>query len=287
MVDKKDNRKRCESHMKSKINSIIIHIIMISLALIWIYPYAWLFISSVKPADQIYDNFIPTKFTLEHYKFILNSAEKMDRPFIRGFFNSLFVSLTVTLIVIFTSALISYALTKLQFKGRKQIINFIIFQMVFPSFMFTIPMYILIRNLGLVDTYTSLIVPSMISGWGIFMMQQSFKTTPNDYIEAAKLDGAKDLWIIFKVMMPLNKSAISIVGLFTFIGIWDNFMWPLIVMKDYNKMPLSVLLASFNTQYGAYLGPVLAGSVIQTLPMVIIFILFRKYYLEGISISLK
>lgn len=273
--------------MKSKINSFIIHFVMIFLAFVWVYPYFWLFISSVKPSDQIYNNFIPTKFTLEHYQFIFNSADKMDRPFIRAFFNSIFVSFTVTFLVVITSALVSYALAKLEFKGRKKIIDFIIFQMVFPAFMFTIPMYILIRNLNLVDTYTALIVPSMISGWGIFMMQQSFKTTPNDFIEAAKLDGAGDLWIIFRIMLPLNKSAVSIVSLFTFIGIWDNFMWPLIVIRNYNKMPLSVLLASFNTQYGAYVGPILAGSVIQTLPMLIIFIAFRKYYLEGISITLK
>nr|WP_206076304.1 ABC transporter permease subunit [Marinitoga lauensis] len=119
------------------------------------------------------------------------------------------------------------------------------------------------------------------------MITQSYKGTPNDYIEAAKMDGATDLWIIFKIMIPLNKSAISIVSLFTFIGIWDNFMWPLIVMKDYNKMPLSVLLASFNHEYGAYIGPILAGSVIQTIPMVILFLIFRKYFLQGISITLK
>ena len=126
-----------------------------------------------------------------------------------------------------------------------------------------------------------------MSGWGIFMMSQSFKGTPNDYIEAAKIDGAGDLWIIFKLMAPLNKSIISIVAIFTFTGIWDNFMWPLIIMQDFNKMPLSVLLATFSKQYGIYVGPVLAGSVIQTIPMLLLFIIFRKYFLEGMSLSLK
>jgi multiple sugar transport system permease protein len=101
------------------------------------------------------------------------------------------------------------------------------------------------------------------------------------------MDGANDLWIITKVLVPLASSTVSIVGLFTFIGIWDNFMWPLIVVSDYTKMPLSVLLASFNMQYGSYLGPVLAGSVLQTMPMVVIFLVFRKYFLQGISMSLK
>jgi multiple sugar transport system permease protein len=139
----------------------------------------------------------------------------------------------------------------------------------------------------LLNSLAALIVPFIMSGWGIFMMTQSFRGTPNDYIEAAKIDGAGDLFIIFRIMLPLNNSVMAIVGLFTFIGVWDNFMWPLIVIQDYYKMPLSVLLASFNHEYGAYIGPVMAGSVIQTLPMVLIFIIFRKAFLQGISMSLK
>jgi len=159
--------------------------------------------------------------------------------------------------------------------------------MIFPGFLFIVPLYVLIRNLGLIDTRTALILPSLVSAWGIFMFTQSFRAIPNEYLEAARMDGANDLWIITRVLVPLASSTVSIVGLFTFIGIWDNFMWPLIVVSDYTKMPLSVLLASFNMQYGSYLGPVLAGSVLQTMPMVVIFLVFRKYFLQGISMSLK
>lgn len=260
---------------------------MFFLSLIWFYPYAWLFLASVKPSAEIYTRFLPTKFTLDHFKFILESAERMNRPFIRAFFISLFASVTVTVCVIITSAIISFALSKYRFKARDGIFNFIIFQMVFPGFMFTIPLYILMRNMHLLNSLAALIVPFIMSGWGIFMMTQSFRGTPNDYIEAAKIDGASDLFIIFRIMLPLNNSVMAIVGLFTFIGVWDNFMWPLIVIQDYYKMPLSVLLASFNHEYGAYIGPVMAGSVIQTLPMVLIFIIFRKAFLQGISMSLK
>ncbi|MGB4457711.1 MAG: carbohydrate ABC transporter permease, partial [Defluviitoga tunisiensis] len=266
-----------------KTGSVILHIVMFGLALIWLYPYIWLFLASVKPSAEIYTRFWPTKFTLEHFRFILESAERMNRPFVRAFFNSLFVSVTVTLCVLISSAIIAFALSKYKFKAREGIFNFIIFQMVFPGFMFTIPMYILIRNLNLLNSYGALILPSIMSGWGIFMLTQSFKGTPNDYIEAAKMDGASDFFVIFRIMVPLNNSAMAIVGLFTFIGIWDNFMWPLIVIQDYNKMPLSVLLATFNHEYGAYVGPIMAGSVIQTIPMVLIFIIFRKAFLQGIS----
>ncbi|PNR96402.1 carbohydrate ABC transporter permease [Petrotoga olearia] len=275
------------TNKKIQSGNVILHIVMFFLALIWLYPYAWLFLASVKPSAEIYTRFLPTKFTLEHFRFILESAERMNRPFIRAFFISLFVSVTVTVCVIITSAIISFALSKYRFKARDGIFNFIIFQMVFPGFMFTIPLYILMRNMHLLNSLAALIVPFIMSGWGIFMMTQSFRGTPNDYIEAAKIDGAGDLFIIFRIMLPLNNSVMAIVGLFTFIGVWDNFMWPLIVIQDYYKMPLSVLLASFNHEYGAYIGPVMAGSVIQTLPMVLIFIIFRKAFLQGISMSLK
>ncbi|RAO98365.1 sugar ABC transporter permease [Petrotoga sp. 9PW.55.5.1] len=275
------------TNKKITTGNLILHIVMFGLALVWLYPYAWLFLASVKPSAEIYTRFLPTRFTLEHFRFILESAERMNRPFVRAFFISLFISVTVTICVIITSAIISFALSKYRFKAREGIFNFIIFQMVFPGFMFTIPLYILMRNMNLLNSLAALIVPFVMSGWGIFMMTQSFRGTPNDYIEAAKIDGASDWFIIFRIMLPLNNSVMAIVGLFTFIGVWDNFMWPLIVIQDYYKMPLSVLLASFNHEYGAYIGPVMAGSVIQTLPMVLIFIIFRKAFLQGISMSLK
>lgn len=274
--------------IRKKMGLIFIHIIMFILALSWLYPYAWMFISSFKKTESIFNTgLFGGHFTINNYIFLLDSAEKMQRPFLRALGNSIFIALIVTSSVLVTSAIVSYAITKMEFLGRKKIESFILFQMVFPSFMFTIPLYILIRQAGLMNTYSALVLPSLMSGWGIFMMSQSFKGTPNDYIEAAKIDGAGDFWIIFKLMVPLNKSIMSIVAIFTFTGIWDNFMWPLIVMQDFNKMPLSVLLATFSKQYGSYVGPVLAGSVIQTIPMLLLFIIFRKYFLEGMSLSLK
>ena len=270
-----------------KVKEIIFHGVMLLLALIWIYPYIWLFLSSIKPADEIFTRFFPTRITLEHYKYIFTMAEKMERPFLRAFLNSVFVTATVTFSVVFTSAIVGYSLAKLKFKGNNAIFNFIIFQMLFPGFMFIIPLFVLIRKLGLYNSYPAMIVPFLMSAWSLFMISQSYKTIPQDYIEAAKIDGASTLWIIFKVMIPLSRSTLSIVGLFTFIGIWDNFLWPLMVIKDYHKMPLSVLLATFNHEYAAYVGPLMAGSVIQTIPMVLIFLIFRRQFLQGISMSFK
>ncbi len=270
-----------------KTREVIFHSVMIFLALLWIYPYFWMFLTSFKLPEEMFTRFWPTRLTLEHYNFIFHMSKKLQRPFVRAFLNSVFISTIVTFSVIITAAIIAYPLAKLRIKGRNVVFNFIIFQMLFPGFMFIIPLFVLVKNLGLLNTYRAMILPYLMSAWAVFMMIQSYKSIPKDYIEAAKIDGANVLWIIFKVMVPLARGTVAIVGLFTFNGIWDNFMWPLIVVKDYNKMPLSVLLATFNHEYASYVGPLLAGSVLQTIPMVLIFVIFRKHFLQGISMSFK
>ncbi|PCI60827.1 MAG: sugar ABC transporter permease [Gammaproteobacteria bacterium] len=261
---------------------------MYTLALTWLYPYIWMVTASLKPTSEIYNtSMFSGNFSLDNFHFLFDSAEKLDRPFFTALLNSFFVTLTVTFSVLLTSGYIAYAMTKIQFKGHKQLNNFLLFQMVLPGMLLTIPMFVLIKQLGLINSYSAMILPSLVSGWGVFMMAQAFKGTPNDYLDAAKLDRASMSQIIFKLMVPLNKSIVAIVGLFTFTGTWDNFMWPLIVISDVDKMPLSVLLATFNKQFGEYVGPVMAGSVIQTLPLIIIFVIFRKYFLQGMSLSLK
>ncbi len=268
--------------------SVIIHSLMLLLALTWLYPYLWMFFSSLKETTEIYTTpLFGGHFSFDNYRFLFDDAGKAEKPFLRTLLNSLFITLTITGCVTASSALIGYALAKMTFRGQAAFKNLLILQMVFPAFMFIIPHFVLIRELGLINSYGALILPFVMSAWGIFMVSQSFKGTPNDYIYAARLDHAS-LWKILRhIMVPLNKSILAIVALFTFTAAWDNFLWPLIVMQDAQKMPLSVLLATFNKSYGIYLGPVMAGSVVQTFPIFILFILFRKHFLEGMSLSLK
>ena len=270
------------------IGSWLITVLMYALALTWLYPYIWMVMASLKPTPEIFntDLFAGT-LTLDNYQFLFSSAEKLDRPFLKSLSNSFFVTLTVTSSVLVTSAYIAYALAKIDFRGRGKFNDFLLFQMVLPGLMLTVPMFVLIKQLGLINTYSAMILPAMMSGWGIFMMSQSFKGTPNDYIDAAKLDRSSLRQIVFKLMVPLNKSIVAIVALFTFTGTWDNFMWPLIVISDVEKMPLSVLLATFSKQYGVYVGPVMAGAVLQALPLVLLFIIFRRHFMQGMSLSLK
>ena len=268
--------------------SLVIHAVMFLLALSWLYPFIWMVVSSLKPTAEIYtSSLFSGHLTLENYTFLFDNSNRADKPFLRTLCNSLFVSITITACVTVTSMLVGYALAKTEFHGKNAFRNLLIVQMVFPVFMFIIPQFVLMRELGLINDYSAMILPYAMSAWGIFMVSQSFKGTPNDYLYAARLDHA-NLWGILRhVMMPLNKSILAIVALFTFSSSWDNFLWPLIVMRDVEKMPFSVLLATFSKSYGVYLGPVMAGAVVQMLPVVVLFILFRKYFLQGMSLSLK
>lgn len=268
--------------------SWLIACIMYALALSWLYPYVWMVTASLKPTSEIYTaSLFGGSFSLDNFHFLFDSAERIERPFLRALLNSVLVTVMVTGSVLVTSVYAAFAIVKLKCRGHKQLTEFLIFQMVWPTMLLTLPLFILMRQLGLLNSYTAMILPSMVSGWGIFMLAQAFKGTPNDYIDAARLDMASLGQILRSVMIPLNKSSIAIVGLFTFTGTWDNFMWPLVVVSDVRKMPLSVLLATFDKQYGNYLGPVMAGAVLQSLPLIVIFILFRKYFLQGMSLSLK
>lgn len=274
--------------MKKSVSSLIIHLVMFFLALSWLYPYIWMVLSSFKPSAAIYTTgLFEGSYSLDNYRFLFENTGRVEKPFLKTLFNSLFTATTVTVAVTLSSMFIGFALAKMQFSGQRWFKNLLFLQMVFPAFMFIIPQFVLVRELGLLNSYSAMIVPFLMSAWGIFMISQSFQSTPNDYIHAAKIDNASLWQIMIYLMMPLNKAIIAIVALFTFVGTWDNFLWPLIVIQDESKMPLSVLLATFSKSYGVYVGPVIAGAVLQTIPIVVLFVLFRKYFMQGMSLSLK
>ena len=273
--------------MKKQFSKLIIHLIIYIGGFIWFYPYLWTIFSSFKESSKILTGVFNSKVSFDNYNFILDSAKLIEKPFVKAFFISLISAIIIIFFTLLSSVFTAFVLTKLNLKGREKVEKFIIFQVVFPNFMFFLPLFIIVNQFKLVNTYISIVLPYLMSAWAVFMMTQSFKSTPNDYLEAAKIDGANIFSMIFHVMIPLNKSIIAIVGLFTFISAWDNFMWPLIVIKSFDKMPLAVLLATLAKQYVAYLGPVFAGATIQTLPSLVLFIIFKKYFLEGISVSLK
>lgn len=259
-----------------------------ALALTWLYPFAWMVAASLKPTPQIYTTgLFSGDWTLDNFRFLFATADKLDRPFLQALGISALVTLTVTTSVLISSAFIAFGLARLRFPGRKLFGDFLLLQMVIPTTMFILPLFVLVKELGLLNSLAALILPYIMSGWGIYMMSQSFRSMPEEYFDAARLDRASLWQTVAKVVVPLNTSIIAIVALFTFTGTWDNFLWPLIAISDAERMPLSVLLATFSKQYGGYAGPVMAGAVLQTLPLALLFLIFRRQFLQGMALSLK
>ncbi|PWK16410.1 carbohydrate ABC transporter permease [Tumebacillus permanentifrigoris] len=274
------NRKRWHNPVLYTLASITL--------LIMIYPYLHMVMHSLAVWDQVDRNFFPTKFTLRSYQWLLLGAEDVQpRPWLRAFLNSMFVTISSTLLMMLTAVLAGYALSKFVFKGKKAVNNVILFQMFFPSIILLIPSFLIVKQLGLYDTYWGMILPKSVSLWAIFMYTNFFKVIPNDLIEAAKLDGASEFHILFRIVLPMSRSITTIVFLFLFMERWVELLWDMLIVKGQQHLTLNVLLAQMFGPYGAYPGPMYAASVILTVPIILLFLACSKYFKEGIQFALK
>lgn len=193
--------------------------------LIMITPLLYMFSSSLKPGSDIYDlRLIPARATLENYRNVLS-----DGRFMRWFLNSSFIAICVTLSTLFFDSLVGYTLAKFRFRGRQFVFIAILSTLMIPTEMLVIPWYLLSAQLGWIDTYWGIMFPGMMTGFGTFLMKQFFETVPDDFLEAARIDGLNEFQIWWRVAMPLVTPALSALAIFTFLGNWTAFFWPLIV----------------------------------------------------------
>ncbi len=252
-------------------------------ALSFLLPFFYMVSTSIKGPQELFNtNLIPQNPTLEHYRAVFTQI-----PIGRALFNSAFVYGLQTASVLVFSSIVGYALSRLQFFGRDFIFNIILLTMMIPGQLLLIPLYLLIVRFGWTDSYQALIVPGMISAFGIFMFRQHFKTIPQDLLDAARVDGASDLTILFRIIWPLSTAVIITVGIFTFMGGWNDFLWPTIVNRDlqYQTLTQMVTLYGIGGQAGGQVGSVMAATLLAVLPMIIVYLVFQRYYLEGITSS--
>ncbi len=216
---------RLSNRKQSNILGLTVIYSLLSLGLVFmIFPYVWMILASFKIPSEIYHRFIPTQITLEHYQTVFSlGSTGSTHTFIKSIFNSLFVSSITTVSVVFFGALTGYALARLNFPGKTFFNNFVLFQMLFPVVLFLIPRFLLMLELGWINTYQGMMAPFMISAWAIFLFTQFFKTVPQALIDAARIDGCSELRIIFKIILPLSKSVTMIIAIFTFMAMWDEF----------------------------------------------------------------
>lgn len=271
-----------------KRSAVILYVLAIVLLIIAVFPYVYMILHSLAEWNQVDRKIIPTSYTLRSYKWLILGGETVvPMPWLRAFINSLLVTCISTFLMMTTGVTVAYALSKIAFKGKGIIENAILFQMFFPAVILLIPSFILIEKLGWYDTYWAMIIPKSVSLWAIFMHANFFRSIPNDIIEAAKIDGAGNHTIMWKIIVPMSKSITTIVFLFLFMERWVELLWDMVVVKSENIFTLNVLLAQMFGPYGSYPGPMYAASVILTLPILILFIMFRNKFKEGIQFVLK
>lgn len=253
-------------------------IFLICLILICILPFVYMFLMSFKSTVNAYD-FSLSNLTLEQYKKIFNNP-----AFIRYFINSIVVSLGGVVLTLFTSCTAGYAFAKMKFKGSDKLFFLIVLTLMVPSKAILIPLYTIIRNLGWLNTYKALILP-IPTAFGVFLMRQAILGIPRELIESAKIDGANNFKILRKVVFPLTKSSMLTLSIVTFIGAWNNFIWPLLVSTKEEMRTLPLALTTMKTQYEVDIGLTMVCAVVTFLPPFVFYLFLQSKFEEGIALS--
>lgn len=269
--------------MERKIKKTLLNGILIFLGIITVYPFMWMICSSFKNNSEINalnQTLLPKIFTLNNY---INMNSHFN--FIRFFFNSLLIAVSVTLIVAYTSTICGFVLGKYQFKGRDFLFGFVLCTMMIPWCVTIIPKYSMIKEFGWMDSYKALIIPAMFSGFGIFMMKQTMESIPDEIMEAARIDGANEFVIFHKIILPMSINGISSIAIFQFLWMWEDFLWPYLVINNKDKQLLAVGLKMFNGQYSTDYGALFAATAISIIPVLVVYLIFQKQFIAGIAAS--
>ena len=263
------------------------YIILLIGAVAMVGPFLWMVTTSLKEPSQVFsfqknwwEEWIPTTFVWQNY---LKPWDAV--PFARFYMNSIFIAVCVTAAQVGTSSMAAYAFARLNFPGRDKIFFGYLATMMVPGAVTMIPVFILLRYLGWVDSYKALILPAAFTAYGTFMLRQFFLTLPKDLEDAAKIDGCSYVGIFWRIILPLSKPALATLTTFTFMGTWMNFMWPLIVLNTHEKFTLPVGLAYFQSLHHTDWTLLMAASVMMILPILLVFIFNQRFFVEGIKLT--
>lgn len=268
---------------KMRRNAIISHIILMSGAVTMILPFLWMISTSLKPLNEVF-TFPPTLFgsriVWENY---LRISERF--PFWIFFLNSLKISSIVVCAQLITSSMAGFVFARLKFKFRDTLFALYLGTMMIPSQVTMIPNFLLMRFYGLVDTHYALILPALVSPFGTFLMRQFFLTVPLELEEAAKIDGCTPFDIYWRIFLPLSGPSLATLGIFTFMGIWNDFLAPLVYINTQSKMTLPLGLASMQGMYSTDWPALMAGTCISILPVLIVFLAAQDMFIKGVTLS--
>lgn len=271
--------------IKKSVNAkILIYIVLGIGSIMMIFPFIWMIITSLKTMAET--TRIPPTFwpdDIKNFSSFKNVTKSL--PFVKLYLNTILMILFRVICALGFSSTAAYAFAKLNFKGKSFFFTIIITQLMLPAQIFIIPQFKMISQLGATDTIFALVFPGIVSAFGTFFLRQAYMGIPDDIIEAARLDGCSEFQIFFKITMPLTKTAMSALAVFTALIAYSDLMWPLIVNTDLNKLTLSSGLSTLRGQYVTNYPVLMAGAVLAMLPMIVLYIVFQKQFVEGIALT--
>jgi multiple sugar transport system permease protein len=247
-------------------------------------PLVWMLSASLMPLSEVIKVppvwFAPQKYTLENF---LEVWFKVG--FWRFSLNSTFIALTITGMQLLTSTMAGFAFARYEFPGRITFFIVILSTLMIPFQVIMIPLFIMMAKMGMVNTYAGLIVPALVTPFGIFLMRQFMLGVPKSLLEAARIDGAPEPYIYARIMLPLSKPAIAALTIFTFLAAWDDFLWPLIILNSKAKWTLPIAMSRFTEQYISQTHLQMAGAAVMFLPVLIVFLLMQRNFIEGVAMT--
>lgn len=259
------------------------YLVMLLFSFFTLLPFFWMVSTSLKKTKALTVlpiQWLPDEISFDGFVKIFDIF-----PFDKAIFNSIFISVLITFVTVMSASMAAYVFSKINFKGREVLFGIYIATMMIPANITMIPNYLTLKHLSLLNSYVGIMLPSLFNAFGTFMIRQYMRTIPDDFVEAAVLDGASQLRIFFKMILPLSKPAIATLTVITFMGAWNDYLWPLIVLTDKNKMTLPVGLSLLNGQHQSDYNMLMAGALISMIPILLIYTFAQRYFEQGLSVG--
>lgn len=277
--------------------NVLFYVVSVAIAIVMFLPFFWSLMTSLKPSNEIFSipiRWLPSELTLEHYRKAFTTV-----PFGLYFWNSLVLAVAGVLANLFFGSLSGYAFAKLNFRGNKALFRVLLAAMMIPGIVTMIPSFYVLKHFplvggndllgaggnGFMNSFWGIILPGASGSFAVFFMRQFFLTLPSDMMEMARIEGCKEFRIFWNIYWPLTKPALATLGIFTFQAGWNSFLWPMIVLNDPDKATIQMGLQAFSYNYKTDYGPMMAGALIAILPILVLFLLLQKYFVQGIAFS--
>ena len=267
------------------LTAVLFYLLLLVIVLLTVLPFVWMVSSSFKGSEAIRTvpiRWIPEHPTVEGYQRVFNMQ---GFSFVRSSLNSLVLAVACTFVAVASASMAAFVFAKLPFRGSGKLFALYLATMMIPGTVTMVPNYIILRVLGLLDTYTGLILPSLANAFGVFLMRQSMMSVNDAYMESAYLDGASLYRIFFQIMLPMVMPTLATMVLLSFMGSWNSYLWPLIVLTSTSKQTLQVVLGNMNGIYKNNEHVLMAGAVLTILPILAVYLISQRYVDQGISLG--